>query len=226
MLLAQGHDLIELVFSAVFGFERDEPAPAEDQVQRWVSAAQTGDTDSARFLYRTYVAKVYRSVRPLCCDDAEAEDVTQEAFARALEALDSYAPRTNARFISWLLMIAMNVARKNHRRRRRTVNTEPQELVDAADRDNHTGDDPVGGALDERALQRALAAALDALDAREREIVTLRYGGELDAKEISGITGLEHAHVRKIAQRARDALRVEIERILGAQSTMTQGDAR
>jgi RNA polymerase sigma-70 factor (ECF subfamily) len=205
--------LLQAAFAALAGFD-EGAAPPEDAVRRWVRAARSGDPEAARALYRAYVAKVHRTVRGICRDDAEAEDVTQETFARALEALDAYEARADARFVSWLLAIAMNVARKRHRRRRRTVVTAPEQVAAAAERDEAPSADPAGDALDREILKRALLAALETLDPREREVVTLRYGGGLNAKEIAEHTGLGHAHVRKIAQRARDRLRARIERSL------------
>lgn len=201
---------LALAFAALAGFDDGGDARApEDEVRRWVRAARGGDPEAARRLYRAHVAKVYRTVRPLCRDDAEAEDVTQETFARALEALDRYEARPEARFRSWLLAIGVNVARRSLRRHRRTEATAP-DVLDGA-REEAGPDDPTGEALDRRRLAAALLAALDALEDREREVVTLRYGGELNAREIADLTGLSHANVRKIAQRARDALRARID---------------
>lgn len=221
----RGLDLVRVAFAALTGFD-GAPSPSEPEVRAWVSAAQGGDPDAARQLYRAHVAKVYRTVRPVCRDDAEAEDVTQETFARALEALDSYRARPESRFVSWLLAIGMNVARKSHRRRRRTVATDPERMVEAADREVAASDDPAGEALDQRTLRAVLLEALETLEAREREVVTLRYGGELNAKEIAELTGLGHANVRKIAQRARAVLRARIERSLAPPVRPAVEDAR
>ena len=219
---AREDDVVGVVLAVVFDLGGAVALPPEERVRGWVGAARDGDPDAARQLYRAHVAKVYRAVRPLCRDDAEAEDVTQETFARALEALDTYAPREGVRFVSWLLAIAMNVARKSHARRRRAVPTDPQTLDE---RDGGPDQDP-GAAIDRRTLRAALLAALESLAPREREVVSLQYGGELTAKEIGELTGLEHAHVRKIAERARDALRREIERALAPRARTTTEEAR
>ena len=209
----RGGDLLAAAFSALADFDATPPV-AEDEVRRWVRAAQSGDAEAARQLYRAHVAKVFRTVRGISRDDAEAEDVTQETFARALEVLDRYEARPDARFVSWLLAIAMNVARKSHRRRRRTIAMDPATLAKSTGLEEGGSDDPSGDALDRGRLRAALLGALETLEPREREVVTLRYGGELDAKEIAELTGLGHANVRKIAQRAREQLREHIERAL------------
>lgn len=207
--------LISIAFSALVpppssGRSLDEGAP-EDEVLRFVAAARAGDPEGARGLYAAYVARIYRTIRPLCVDDAEAEDVVQETFVRALEALDRFRERDGARFIGWLATIAMNVARRHRRRGRRAQPAEPSRLVGLQDRRRIDDRDP-GDAIDRVTLVTALLAAIETLPDRDREVVTLLYGAELDAAQVAGITGASHANVRKIAQRARAALKSEVER--------------
>ena len=204
--------LLALAFSTLPPGGGAPPPEAEDDVRAWVRAAREGDREAARRLYVSHAAKVYRTVRGLCVSDAEAEDVTQETFAKAFEALDRYEARADARFVSWLLTIALNVARKQRRRTQRTKPASPERLAE------------LGGAseaeLPERAIDRAtLRAALleameTALSEREREVISLQYGGELTSDEIAEKTGVSAANARKIAQRARTALRAAIERRL------------
>jgi RNA polymerase sigma-70 factor (ECF subfamily) len=210
--------LLALAFSSLGGPAPEALVPAtEGDVQAWIAAALRGDAAGARSLYAAYVGRVYRTVRPLCADDAEAEDVTQDAFARALEALDRYAPREGTPFLAWLSTIALNVARKSRRRRARTRPTEPLTLAALAEPGDgapaHESLEPLEP-LDRATLREALLRSLETLEPREREIISLRYGGELDAKEISALLGESHANVRKIEQRARQALRAEVERSL------------
>ncbi len=207
--------LLALAFSALGAAQPDAAPPAaEAEVQAWIRAARSGDSGGARDLYRAYVGRVYRTVRPLCADDAEAEDVTQEAFARALEALDRYEAREGTRFIAWLSTVALNVARRSRRRRVRARPMDPAVLAQLADEEAPQSSNVAGEAIDAVVLRAALLRALETLGEREREVVTLRYGGELDASEIAELTALTHANVRKIEQRARGALRAELDRAL------------
>ena len=65
--------------------------------------------------------------------------------------------------------------------------------------------------LDRARLRRALLAALAELPERERTIVSLRYGADLNASEIGSAVGVEPATVRKILERARVRLGERIE---------------
>ena len=68
--------------------------------------------------------------------------------------------------------------------------------------------------LDRARQRRALLVALGELPGRDREIVSLRYGAELNASEIAATLAIEPATVRKILERARTRLGARIEALL------------
>ena len=68
--------------------------------------------------------------------------------------------------------------------------------------------------LDRARQRRALLIALAELPERERVIVSLRYGAELNASEIGTAVGIEPATIRKILERARTRLGERIEALL------------
>jgi len=183
---------------------------APDDILALISAARDGSREAAGRLYELHVAAVYRPVRPLCRDDAEAEDAVQEAFARAFESLDRYVPRPGSRFVSWLLTIALNVARKTLRKRKKVdvaaEDFRPDEESDDAD----AADDQ----LDRLRTRKVLLSLLAELPERYREILTLRYGGELAVAEVASISGTTEANVRKVCERQRRRLLERLEAAL------------
>ena len=136
----------------------------------------------------------------------EAEDLTQEVFERALRAWSRFDPdRATPR--TWLLAIARN-ALIDHYRADRSGNERP------------LGEDPgevpyerVGSAEDEPVLGPSpeLEAALSVLTDRVREVVALRFGGDLTGAEIAEMTGLSLANVQQILSRSLRRLRRELE---------------
>jgi RNA polymerase sigma factor (sigma-70 family) len=211
-------DTLWLAWSAAFGAGGRrtggaEPlAASDDAIADWVTRARGGDEDAVRSLYRAYSRRVYRTVRAMLDRDADAEDATQETFVRALEALDRYQARSGAPFWSWLVTIALNVARKRRRHRLRTVERAPEALSRATDDRQTTESDPLGRSLDRDRQRRALLTALEALAPREREVIALLYGAELDATEVGDRMDLTSANVRKIAERTRALLKDELAR--------------
>ena len=142
---------------------------------------------------------------------ADAEDLTQQTFERALKSWSRYDP-AKASVGTWLIVIARNLLVDHHRADRSSrqqpldeLDTGHDSLVSSADAPN------LGLAPD---LERALAA----LGAREREIVALRFGGELTGREIAETTGLSLANVQQILSRSLRRMRdvLDAERDVGA----------
>jgi RNA polymerase sigma-70 factor (ECF subfamily) len=195
--------------SSRFGGDAEPLAPLdEDAIARLVDQARAGDAGARRTLYTQHVDRVFRTVRGMLRSDADAEDVTQDALLTVLTSLNKYSPRADARFAAWVTTIAVNTVRRRFRRRRPEL-TATGELPETPDEAADPGDD-----LDRARERRALLIALGELPERERVIVSLRYGGELNASEIAGAVGIEPATIRKILERARTRLGARIEALL------------
>src|SRR4051794_2933132 len=87
-----------------------------------VARVLAGDTSLFEILMRRYNQRLFRVSRGIVADDAEAEDVAQEAWLRAFRELASF--RGEARFATWLTRIACHeaLARANKRRRLVPIN--------------------------------------------------------------------------------------------------------
>ena len=194
--------------SVLFG--ADAEALEEDAVLRLVEEARAGDRAARQRLYRQHVQRVFRTVRGMLRSDAEAEDVTQDAMLTALTSLDRFSPRSGTRFAAWLTTIAVNTTRRRFRRRRPEL-TATGELPEIADAGADLAED-----LDFAQQRAALLRALAELEPREREVVSLRYGSDLNATEIAAQVGMEAANVRKILERARARLGERIEALLSS----------
>lgn len=194
------------VLSVLFGTDTEQLP--EEAVLRLVEQARAGDRAARQRLYRQHVGRVFRTVRGMLRSDAEAEDVTQDAMLTALTHLDRYSPRSGTRFAAWLTTIAVNTTRRRFRRRRPEL-TATGELPEVASADPELGDD-----VDLVRQRSALLQALAELEPREREIVSLRYGSDLNATEIAAQVGAEPANVRKILERARARLGERIEALV------------
>ncbi len=188
-----------VLFATMYAGPAAGPADEAD-VQQWIRAARVGNARAARQLYAVHVARVFRAVRPLCSSEADAEDITQDAFIDALSNLNRYAPREGTRFIGWLLTLALNRARKRHSRAAK-VDAISEDLPDAA----------APSLEDTQLRKRALLKALAELPERDRQIVSLRYGAELTAEEVEEITHVSAANIRKICERQRKALLQRLE---------------
>ena len=177
-------------------------APEEGDVQRLVSLAQQGESEAQGALYALFVDRLFRGVRGLCRSEAEAEDIVQDTFMRAFERLDRYRPQAGTRFLGWLLTIALNTARTRGTRSDRRLALNEQSANEAPEH-AHMPDE----ALLEFEMRSALITALAELPMRDREVLSLRYGADLEADEVAALCGLTAANVRKICERQKRVLR-------------------
>lgn len=156
-------------------------------------------------LYEEHVWSVYGFFGYHRLARHDAEDLTQATFERAVRAWPRYDP-ARASVRTWLLAIAQNLLVDHHRRERsRRHSSTDEESFDEA----LLGSGPGPGERFE--LSPALAAALAALSDRERQVIALRFGGELSGPEIAELLGLSLANVQQIASRALRKLRARLE---------------
>ena len=145
----------------------------------------------------------------------EVEDLTQLTFERALRAWGRFDER-RANVRTWLLVIAHNLL-VDHYRSKAAARHDPIPSGEA-------GDNILGQAepLDQRlGLSPELETALNALDGRERELLALRFGGDLTGREIAELTGLSLANVQQILSRVLRKLRSELESTAEAEPAET-----
>jgi len=131
-------------------------------------------------------------------DEHEAEDVTQQVFAKLLGSLPRYQPRS-VPFSAWVLRVAHNAA-IDHMRSRRPVPVEEVRAPEAADD---------GSA---RESFRDLRIALDTLPREQREVIMLRFLVGLSPREIAERMGRSEDAVNGLQHRGRRRLRRELGR--------------
>ena len=184
-----------------FGFHSkpslEESPAALRQIAQAVARAKEGDREAVRFLYLQYADNVYGYVRSIVRDDFEAEDVTQQVFAKLMTAIDKYQAR-EVSFSDWIMRVARNVAVDHLRRRRAVPCEEVRELEPAAEED----------AARNRSLM--LRDALAALPEEQREVVVLRHLVGLSPGEIAGRLGRTEPSIHGLHHRGRGALRTAL----------------
>jgi RNA polymerase sigma-70 factor (ECF subfamily) len=175
----------------------DHSPRAERLVLAAVAHAKAGDPDALRFLYLRYADNVYGYVCSIVRDEYEAEDVTQQIFAKLLTSLARYEPR-EVPFSAWILRVAHNAA-IDHVRMRRPLPLEEVHPPDAAD-------DGAGG----RERFADLRLALAALPAEQRDVIVLRFLVGLTPREVAERIGRSEDAVHGLQHRGRRRLRSEM----------------
>lgn len=155
-------------------------------------------------LYDEHVWTVYGFFGYRLGSREDAEDLTQLTFERALKAWKRFDPE-RAGPGTWLLAIARNLLIDHHRADR-------SDRTSSLDEGLAPEHEPVAEMTDTvHGLDPDLERALARLDSRERELLALRFGGDLNGPEIAGLTGLSLANVQQILSRALRRLRRELD---------------
>src|SRR2546430_4678364 len=143
------------------------------------------------------IRRVYSYVAYRIGDGPDAEDLTSEVFERALRYRKSYDPARGAP-LAWLLGIARHCV-EDALRRPRTSTIGALENASAED-------------VEAEAVQRlTLAAAIERLDERARDLLALRYGADLSARQIGVVVGLRTNAVEVALHRAVTRLRTDLQ---------------
>ena len=185
------------------------PVERPESEEELVARAREGDAAAFELLVRTHLTTVWRVAWRILRRKEDAEDMAQEVFMTAYQALSGY--RGECRLSTWLHRITvtrcLNHLRSRSERIRRAsrpleVSTE-QMFVPPEASDSMT---PLQ-ALEQKEIRERLAHCLDRLPPLWRSALALRDGEELSYEEMADTLGVPIGTVRSRLARARSALK-------------------
>ena len=157
----------------------------EEQV---VQRAVNGDREAFTYIYDLHFDKIYRYIYVKVHSQAEAEDLTQDVFIKAYEAIKSYKFR-DLPFTAWLFKIAHNRV-IDHVRKSSKEKKAPLEEAGAI-----SSGDPVH--MTEQNFEiYELKTALEKLPDAQREVATMRFISELSISEVALALGKSEGTVK------------------------------
>jgi RNA polymerase sigma-70 factor, ECF subfamily len=199
----------------------------EAPIDTELEALRAGDEGAFQSLIQRYHGPMLRLAMTYVGDRGVAEDVVQEAWLTCLRSLDRFEGRSSLK--TWLFGILVNVARSRRRKESRILpfaslwrRDDSDSRRPTVDRSRfgadgmwregpHSWDNlPESKVLGEETLQH-VRAAIDALPAKQREVILLRDVAGFDAGEVSSLLGISAANERVRLHRARAAVRQRLE---------------
>lgn len=193
---------------------RGDPATAATLLDRAADCSDeeivgrvlAGEPALFEVLMRRHNQRVHRVARAILRDDAEVDDVLQDAYLAAYRSLARFERR--ARFSTWLTRIAANHALDRRRRRARTAALDPAAAAGLA---SALPDDPEQQRTAHE-LARLVERAIDALPESHRLVYVLRQVQGLGTGEVAACLGIEPGTVKTRLHRARALLREALDR--------------
>ena len=190
----------------------EKAATLEDLVrdeEALIRRIRDGERDLFYELIRPYERRVYTAAFAVLRNQADAEDVAQEAALKALKHIGQF--RAEARFSTWLIQITMNEARmwrrKGHARIMESIAVREDEEGNYVPRDFADWREIPSETLERHEVRQKLAEALGSLGQIYREVFVLRDMQQLSIEETAKTLGISNASVKTRLLRARLMLR-------------------
>ena len=184
--------------------------PAEEAAL--IDRILAGDRECFYQLIQPHERAIFLAAMSVCRNEADAEEIAQEAMLRALTALATF--RRESKFSTWLIQITINEARMRFRKERKHL----YESTDASANPSDTEGDYFpkdyadwreipSEALARKELRNAIAKALATLAPKYREVFVLRDVQKLSVADTATALGLKEATVKVQLLRARLQMR-------------------
>ena len=187
------------------------PKPQPELEAALLARVRSGDHEAFYELVRPHERGIYLAALTIVNNDADAEEVVQEAILKAFKAIGRF--RGEAKFSTWIIQITMNEARMRVRKDRRHLYEsidEPRKGEDEGDympRDFADWREIPSEALESARLREALKKALAALPPKYRQVLILRDVEHLNIAETAKLVGITEASVKTRLLRARLMMR-------------------
>jgi len=197
-----------------------ETLPDEEVVRRVLE----GETPLFELIMRRYNQRLYRVARAILRDDAEAEDVMQDAYVRAYEHLAQFAGRSQ--FATWLTRIAIHEALARSKRRRRTEQfgaDDGNEVTINAEASLEGNTLNPEEQLKVTELGRALEDAILSIPEQYRLVLMMRDVEQLNTQETAAALALTEENVKVRLHRAHAMVRKNLFVQAGAEAPTAFG---
>lgn len=178
--------------------------PRTDEDASLVAASQSGDRAAYETLVRRHARAAARFAHRLLGNREDAEDVVQDAFAKAYGNLGAF--RGDASFKTWLLHIVLHLGQDQLRRRKRR----PVEGLEGVDPPSREPEPERDAATRDELL--ALREAVDDLPPRQRTALALKVYEGLSYPEVARVLGTSVESARVYLSLARQSIRRRVER--------------
>ncbi|MDX8514995.1 RNA polymerase sigma factor [Mesorhizobium captivum] len=190
-------------------------AAADDGDMALVRRALAREADAFRAIIKTHNQRLYRIARGVVRNDAEAEDIVQEAYMRAFASLDAF--RGDASLATWLSRIVINEALGRLRKRKRTVAMPAEAQIirfPLNPNDLNPSDDPER-TMAQRQILGLVERATDSLPDVYRSVFVARVIEGLSIEETADLLGIRPETVKTRLHRARALVRKALDDEIG-----------
>jgi RNA polymerase sigma-70 factor (ECF subfamily) len=176
------------------------PAPQQVSDEELARQTQAGSLQAFEELVLRYQGRIYRFVRNFCRADADAREVTQDAFVRAYQAIAQFD--TSQAFAGWLFAIARRKCIDHHRSARPVSDATPPDATD--------DEDPAAQLARREDAKNLWQVARRHLPEIQFQALWLKYVDDLGVAEIARALGKTQTHIKVLLFRSRQVLATKL----------------
>jgi RNA polymerase sigma-70 factor, ECF subfamily len=179
-----------------------------------IERVRSGEHEAFYELVRPHERTIYVVAFSILNNEADAEEVAQEAILKAFKAIGQF--RHEAKFSTWVIQIVINEARMRLRKYRKHLHDSLDEPAKGDDDGDYFPKDFAdwreipSEALQTSQLRQALSKALTSLPPKYRQVLLLRDVQHLSITETAQMLGITEASVKTRLLRARLMMRDEL----------------
>lgn len=177
----------------------------EDTDEGLMAHIQKGDHQAFAVLARRHTDRFYGLAWRLLGNDAEADDVVQDAFLKLWSQPALFRIDAGVKFTTWFYRVVSNMALDKLRGRKRWAG--PEILEGMTDKGK-----PSDQAYEEKEMQRLMAQSIAALPERQKLALTLCFYEGLSVADAAQVIGVGEKAVESLLMRAKSGLRNDLTR--------------
>lgn len=175
----------------------------------YIQKIKNGDVGAYAYLVDRHKKMAFNIAKQIIGNREDAEEVTQDAFLKAYQALDTY--KGESKFSTWLYRIIYNAAISKMRKKKLNITSIDEDYSASV---NVQSTQSALQVLTNDEQKFYINRALDKMNGDEKLIVTLFYLEENSIDEVSEVTGLSVANVKVKLHRSRKKLYGILEQFL------------
>lgn len=174
------------------------------EIEKLVDRAIDGDGDAFGRLYDMHVDRVYRHIYYRVSNKADAEDLTQQVFMKAWQAIGRYK-KTTSLFLAWLIRISHNLVIDFYRSKKSEAHIDFNIVA------TKTKTDPAHLA-EVQFSQQEIRQAINRLNGDQQQVILMRFIEDFSYTEIAAALGKSEGAIRVILHRGLAKLKTILEK--------------
>lgn len=175
----------------------------------YIAKIKDGDPGAYAFLVNKYKKMAFNVALQLLGNREDAEEIAQDAFLKAYQALDSY--KGESKFSTWIYRIIYNAAISRMRKKKLETSSIDEDFNASV---NVKSTQSALQEITDDERRKYLELALGRMNGDEKSLITLFYLEENSLEEVCAITGLTVSNAKVKLHRARKKLYTQLEQVL------------